>query len=82
MTPMQTQTGLYVVRGLRVPSSLAFVWDDERDLAAALQCGPGIAIKIATRNGRHFGTRTFTTLAECEQAIAAFPLITPRDTAK
>jgi len=70
MTPMQTPTGRYVVRGLRVPSSLAFVWDDARDLAAALQCGPGIAVKIAARNGRRFEARTFATLADCERAIA------------
>lgn len=52
----------------RVPAVLAYVWEDESDLQAAAQCGPGIARKIAERNGRTFSTRVWDTEAE---AIAA-----------
>lgn len=54
-----------------VPAVLAYEWQDEGDLQAAKQCGPGIARKIAERNGRIFNTRVWATEAEAIAARAA-----------
>ena len=53
-----------------VPPALAFDYQDESDLAAAIQCGPAIAKRIAERNGRTFLTRSFPTRAAACRAAA------------
>lgn len=55
----------------KVPASLAFEYESEEDLKNAQQCGPGIAGKIAQREGRIFRTRTWDTEEAALQAAAA-----------
>lgn len=51
-----------------VPAILAFDFEDENDLKIALISGPGIAAKIAKREGRVFATRTWDTAEAALQA--------------
>lgn len=51
-----------------VPAALAFEWEDDGDLKIALRSGPGIALKIAEREGRTFRTRVWDTEAEARAA--------------
>jgi hypothetical protein len=59
---IQYPTGRYGFVG-RVPAVLAYRAAAE-DIAAALQCGPGIARRIAQREGREFITLSWATEAE------------------
>lgn len=54
----------------KVPASLAYEYESEGDLRAAQQCGPGIAGKIAAREGRVFRTRVWDTEEAALQAAA------------
>lgn len=45
----------------KVPASLAYEYDSEADVVTALRHGPGIARKIAEREGRTFKTRVWDT---------------------
>lgn len=45
----------------KVPVDLAFEYDSIEDVKAAQHSGPGIARKIAERNGRIFHTRVWDT---------------------
>jgi hypothetical protein len=65
----QTPSGRYQLAGT-IPAGLAFDYQDEGDLLAAIQCGPGIARRIAERNGRTFVTRSYATRREACYAIA------------
>lgn len=56
----------------RVPVELAFVYDSVEDVKNAQHSGPGIAGKIAAREGRTFGTRVWETR---EAALAAATLL-------
>ena len=68
-------SGRYIFVG-SVPPALAFEWEADSDLAAALQSGPGIARRIAERNGRTFKTRAYDTreAAEAEASRLGFAL--------
>ena len=59
-------TGRYGFVG-RVPAALAYQGSAD-DMQAAAQCGPGIARKIAERNGREFKTLAWDTEAEARAA--------------
>lgn len=60
LTIIQAPSGRFIFVG-NVPPALAFEWEAESDLDAALHCGPGIAKKIAERNGRTFKSRSYET---------------------
>lgn len=66
---IRTPSGRYQLAG-NIPAGLAFDYQDESDLIAAIQCGPGIARRIAERNGRTFSTRSYATRAGACRAIA------------
>lgn len=51
----------------RVPAALAYAGTPE-DIQAATQCGPGIARKIAERNGREFRALVWDTEDEARAA--------------
>lgn len=70
LTIIQAPTGVFIFAG-SVPVELGYVYEDAGDLAAAIQCGPGIAQKIAARNGRAFGTRTWPARADAVAAAQA-----------
>ena len=63
-------TGRYGFVGL-VPSALAFNSQHGGDLATAAQCGPGIARRIAEREGRTFDRLTWSTEEDAREAAAA-----------
>jgi hypothetical protein len=56
----------------KVPPQLAFIYESEEDVATALHCGPGIARRIAEKNGRTFASRTFPTAEAAAQALAEY----------
>jgi len=51
-----------------VPGPLAYNYSDPEFLEIAAHSGPGIARKIAQREGGVFETRSFTSLAKAEAA--------------
>lgn len=52
----------------KVPVELAFEYDSIEDVKIAQHSGPGIAGKIAAREGRVFGTRVWDTKEAALQA--------------
>ena len=66
---IQYPTGRFGFAG-RVPAELAFIADSPDDVTCAIQCGAGLARKIAARNGRKFETRTFASAADALAAAA------------
>jgi hypothetical protein len=52
----------------KVPAALAFEYDSEADVAIAIQSGPGIARKIAEREGRMFRVRVWDTEVDAMRA--------------
>ena len=55
----------------RVPSDLAFIYEDKSDLDAALHSGPRIARLIAQRHGRVFIQRSWESEAAARTEAAA-----------
>jgi hypothetical protein len=63
---IQYPTGRFGFVGL-VPAALAFEGSTE-DMETARKCGPGLARKIAERNGRAFTTLVWDTEDEARKA--------------
>ena len=55
----------------KVPADLAFVYEDPKDLDIAAHSGPGIAERIAKREGRIFKSRSWPDRAAAEAAALA-----------
>jgi hypothetical protein len=51
-----------------VPVALAYEWESEDDLRAAIEVGPGMAKRIAALNGRKFACRSFASEAAAWEA--------------
>lgn len=78
---LRTPAGRFAFVG-SVPADLAFIHEAQQDLDTAAHSGPGVAMKIAAKEGRVFKPRSWATEAEAWAAALEWAGGDPAELAK